>query len=497
MKRVGIYNRCSTEEESQRNALAIQAEESREIAVSKQWMIVEQYIESESGTTSVKRKEYLRMMQDIEEKRFDIIMIKSIDRLARNAKDWYLFLDCLVRNQTRLYLYLDHRFYQQDDALLTGIKAILAEQFSKDLSQKIKNAHRRRQNKRSGLNITRPMFGWERIGRNEYEVCEKEKEYFRIACDLVEQGYGYRRITNTMFELGARQKNGKRISDVLWRNMLRSPRAHGTVILHQEEYDFEQKKRVKLPETEWIFIENALPPLISKEYHDKLIGILDKNAQKTDSRKARVQNHGKHILSGKIKCAECGASYYRIMTGRQPEWKCAKRIKEGMKKGCDNVKLEEEELYKQLEMVCRKEYAALYSKTDGIQEELEILLKRTFDDKKVRKEAQEIEKRMEILQESKTKLLKKLLADVISDADYKQYYEKMIQEETALDIRYRKIQEEMKQYNKQKERIMQIKEAVEKEGIIEKAKTEEAIKKIDTILVEKDRTLKITFHAVR
>ena len=50
-ERVGIYNRCSTEEEAQMNALSIQAAESREIAQEMGWSIAEQYIESESGTT--------------------------------------------------------------------------------------------------------------------------------------------------------------------------------------------------------------------------------------------------------------------------------------------------------------------------------------------------------------------------------------------------------------------------------------------------------------
>lgn len=259
-----IYNRCSTEEESQKNALYIQAEESREIAAKKGWCVLEQYVEAQSGTTAAGRKEYRRMLADIEAGRFTLVMIKSIDRLARNAKDWYLFLDCLTRNHTRLYLYLENKFYEQEDALVTGIKAILAEQFSRELSDKIKNAHRRRQQKQSGYNITREMFGWDKVSKDSYRVNEKEAEYFRLACSLAEQGYGYRKIGNELYEQGARSKNGGRISDVQWRKMLYSEKAHGAVVLHTSEYDFTEKKRRKLPETEWIIIENALPPLISR-----------------------------------------------------------------------------------------------------------------------------------------------------------------------------------------------------------------------------------------
>lgn len=370
MNRVAIYNRCSTEEESQRNALHVQAQESRELAEENGWCVVAQYIESQSGTTSAKRKEYQKLLQAMEEKQFDIVMVKSIDRLTRNTKDWYLFLDSLVRNQIRLYLYLERKFYQSDDALITGIKAILAEQFSKELSQKIKNAHRRRQEKQSGFNITRDMFGWEKIGKNTYQICEEEAAYFRHACVLVEQGYGYHRIAKTMYEMGARQKNGNRISEVVWRNMLRSPHAHGAVVLRETEYDFDAKRKVKLPKEETIIIENAIPPLISDKYHQKIIEILDSNANKVKEKQVREKrneknqekrsmtygineenqsiqsprNYGKHALSGKVICASCGAPYYRI----KGVWKCSTFLKQGRENGCRNPNVTDKELERQL-----------------------------------------------------------------------------------------------------------------------------------------------------
>lgn len=283
MQRVAIYNRCSTEEEAQKNALEVQAAESLELVETKKeegWVIVAQYVELESGTSTKKRREYLKMVEDIRQNKFDIIVVKSIDRLARNAKDWYLFLDCLMKHNTRLYLYLERKFYQSEDALVTGIKAILAEEFSKELSAKIKNAHRRRQMKQSGLNITREMFGWNKIGKDVFERNEKEAAYFRLACQLAEAGCGFRKISNALYEAGARSKNGGRISEVQWRNMLRSPRAYGTMVLHKREYDFVRKETKKLPEEEWIFIENALPALISWEYYEKIQRILDDRAKK-------------------------------------------------------------------------------------------------------------------------------------------------------------------------------------------------------------------------
>lgn len=282
MQRVAIYNRCSTEEEAQKNALEVQAAESLELVEAKKeegWQIVAQYVELESGTSTRKRKEYQKMVEDIKQNKFDIVVVKSIDRLARNAKDWYLFLDCLLKHNTRLYLYLERKFYQSEDALVTGIKAILAEEFSKELSAKIKNAHRRRQQKQSGLNITREMFGWNKIGKDEFEINQQEAAFFVLACELVEVGCGFRRISNALYEAGARSKSGKRISEVQWRNMLRSPRAYGTVILHKKEYDFVRKEKKEMPEEEWIVIKDALPALISYAYYEKIQQILDTRAR--------------------------------------------------------------------------------------------------------------------------------------------------------------------------------------------------------------------------
>jgi hypothetical protein len=100
-----------------------------------------------------------------------------------------------------------------------------------------------------------------------------------MACQLVEAGCGFRKISNALYEVGARSKAGKRISEVQWRNMLRSQRAYGTVVLHKKEYDFIRKEQKQLPEEEWIIVDDALPALISFEYYEKIQEILDVRAR--------------------------------------------------------------------------------------------------------------------------------------------------------------------------------------------------------------------------
>ena len=67
----------------------------------------------------------------MKEDKYDIIVIKSLDRLNRSAKNWYLFVEELMMYDKLLYIYMDQSFYHTDDNLLAGIRAILAEQYSR------------------------------------------------------------------------------------------------------------------------------------------------------------------------------------------------------------------------------------------------------------------------------------------------------------------------------------------------------------------------------
>lgn len=104
MLRAVIYARCSTEEESQKDALVKQVAEAKECVMKNGWLLVDSYVESRSGTTTKGRKEYNRLFDDMTQDKFDIIVIKSQDRLMRNTKDWYLFVDRLTTQLSLIHI---------------------------------------------------------------------------------------------------------------------------------------------------------------------------------------------------------------------------------------------------------------------------------------------------------------------------------------------------------------------------------------------------------
>lgn len=509
MERVGIYNRCSTEEESQRNALAAQVMESREIAWQKGWEIAEQYVESETGTVSYKRREYQRLLEDMERGRFDIVMIKSIDRLMRSAKDWYLFLNRLTENRLRLYIYIEGKFYTPDDNLISGIKAILAEDFSRELSKKIKNAHRRRQEKKSGCNITCEMFGWNKVAKDTYEINEKEAEYYRTAFLLAGEGKGFYTISNILYELGARGRQGQKISQTQWRKMLYTPRAHGTMVLNRRVYNFDLKKYENVPKEKWVVMEDALPPIVSKEYQDHVIALLRQRAgnsrvgrkgrEEADGeteKKDKGKPHGKYELSGKLKCACCGKYYYRVGNpgGKEVLWKCAGFLESGRVKGCGNLSLVEEEVMETLETAFKEHYKAFFESIEMQEKILGPLmdaLGKALNPGKDEKEADRIGKEYQKLSTKKDILMEKLLSSVIDDGEFRKYNDEISQKMQALEDRLKGIRAEHEPYNYYETRLRRIKEAVEEEKLIPRAITRELLGHVRQITVHTDGLLSV------
>ena len=510
--RVGIYNRCSTEEEAQKNALVIQAEESREIAIRKKWIIAAQYIESESGTSTKNRTEYQRLLEDMEKDVYDIVMIKSIDRLMRSAKDWYLFLNRLTENNKRLYIYIEDKFYTPDDNLISGIKAILAEEFSRELSKKIKNSHNRRhelhkQNKPAGLNISRPMFGWDKVEKDVYKINEVEAEVYREAFDLAQSGKGFYTIANVMYNRGIRSKSGKKISSTQWQKMIYSPRAHGTVVVHTREYSFETHKYTNLPPEEWIHIENALPPIVSKEYQQEVIQAIENRRVHCQFGEYRrdMSKVGQYDLSRKIVCSECGCIYYRtrfVSRGQKLiEWKCSTALEVGRKAkselGCDNINLIDSEIHKVIEKACRQQYESLFGMQQNIIDEALDAVKKAIQSDSSEKELCKLRKEYENLCRKKNVLFDKLMDETIENNEFTIYNRKLEEQMSPLLEKIHSLEEKSSTYATYEERLAVIKESLQDGDIINQATTQELISKVEKIIVYPSHKIDIIFDKAK
>ena len=263
--RAVYYARCSTEDENQKDALIRQAAEAEETIRAKGWLLVDAYVESRSGTSRKGRREYNRLYEDLDRNRFDVVVIKSQDRLMRNTRDWYLFADRLNRAGKRLYFYLENTFYSPEDALLTGIKAILAEEYSRELSKKMNLAHQKRQQNNGKPVLTSKSYGYRRTADGAIELIPEEAAVKRRMYELCADGLGGRKIAAVLAAEGVRSRAGKPFSGTDIIRMVRNPMNKGTVVMNRKHYDFNTGKTLPTPPGGQYVYAGKIPAIVSEE----------------------------------------------------------------------------------------------------------------------------------------------------------------------------------------------------------------------------------------
>ena len=344
MKRAVYYARVSTQEEAQLRALPKQIQECKDVIKDKGWKLIDGYIdEGKSGTQVKGRKDYRRLLDDLETDKFDIVVIKSQDRLQRNPGDWYIFVDKLLKNEKKLYLYLENKFFQpSEDALITGIKAILAAEYSRDLSKKLSNSAQRRIEKvRNGENVTamgtNMCYGYY-IEDGKWKVDHEQAKITKIIYQLYLKHDSIRKVVDEINYLGYRnQRGGLFCADSVAR-ILKNPRYKGTLVVNRFHRNFDTKSIIENPPEEWVTLDNAFEAVVTPEEWAEV------NQRLSAKRGAkRGKNISRDPLGGKLVCSQCGAILWRHKSNGYYNWYCSRKMSRG-KVACNGVSISQKRL---------------------------------------------------------------------------------------------------------------------------------------------------------
>lgn len=506
--RAVIYCRCSTDEECQIDALQKQVIEARACVEEHAWRLVDQYVESRSGTTSKERAEYLRLVDDMTGPKFDIIVIKSQDRLMRNTKDWYLFLDQMLANGKRLYLYLERKFYTTEDALVTGIKAILAEEYSRELSKKIVNAHRHRQQKGGRVMLTDQVLGFKKLPDGNVRIIEAEAELIRRIFQYCAAGYGSRTIANILQKEGVKSKRGNDMTPATIRKIIRNPLFKGVFVMNRQHFDFETKRTVKNPEEQWIYQEGIVPAIVDEGLWERANQAMSSRAEQNQRQggKSIGSNKGTYLLSGKLVCGHCGRPYYRTCrhgysdSGRTIiEWKCSGYITGGRRcknhgeqlykeeplqhtEGCDSVHIDEEVLLKSLEQTISRYYQLGREQKEKIIQKAMCLLEQSLDGSTSQKTLERLQREEEELIRKQQILLDKLLDGIVSDTEYDIKHQVLETHIRGLEAKKRDLQSKPDEQAGIRKRLEEIKNKLEHGGL-ERAAVGAMLKQVEHMVV--------------
>lgn len=320
-KRVAAYARVSMESDRLNHSLSAQVSYYSELIQNNpEWIYAGVYADSGiSGTGIKKRTEFQRLIADCDAGKIDIVLTKSISRMARNVVD---LLDTVRHLKS---IGVEVRFEKEninslssDGELLLTILAGFSEEESKNISDNIKWAIQKKFSQ--GKQWHTAPFGYRWNGET-FIVQEDEADAVRWIYDRFLKGEPLGKTYRWLKE------NGYPSSKHFVRYVLQNPSYTGDVVL--QRYFTENHRTHKT-------IKNTgqMPKYLVKNNHEAIIRKETFDAVQKKIQESYEFNPAAHRIvkpscfSAKIICGKCGEHYVKGMTktnrfdGLQEHWLC-------------------------------------------------------------------------------------------------------------------------------------------------------------------------------
>ena len=348
-RRVGAYCRVSTLLESQQLSLETQMEGFKQkIARTPGWKLVDIYAdEGITGTSTKKRKEFRRMIQDAQDGKIDTIITKSISRFARNTLDCLKYVDDL--KQIGVNVFFEKENIRTDDPTSNFQLALLGA-ISQDESNSIGLNRRWAYQQRfanGDYNIgSNRILGYD--GVDGKLVPNQDAWIIREIFERYVAGESYSGICRALAEKGAKTLRGGKFTVEAVRYILSNETYVGDKhLMKQPPTDYLTHQPMKRSDYKDYYLTDDHEGIVSRELWDRAQAI--KKGFK-DNLKNGVMGAGEHhFLYGKVFCGECGAPFVRRTLKTKggvyyKAWNCRERQKGQKGNGCRCRLISEESL---------------------------------------------------------------------------------------------------------------------------------------------------------
>ena len=278
-----------------------------------------------SGYTFEQREGYQAMRRELMAHWLDILVVKDFSRFSRRNSRGLVELEDLRDAGVRIISIGDGiDFPNDDDWLKIQFQFLLNEMPVTDTSRKVKSVIRRRQ--ADGKWICAAPYGYIVNKQQQFEVVPTEAEIVRRIYRLYVDGWGYKRIANSLTDDGIptprmTERERKIAEGEDYRRSVKSAWSIVTIqtILDNDFYigtlrqgKYQRAKingrDVRRDETEQIVIENHHQPIIDYRTFATVRSLREKRA-KYNYRGVKINDN---VYSGFLECGDCGAPMFAL-----------------------------------------------------------------------------------------------------------------------------------------------------------------------------------------
>ena len=318
--RLGAYCRVSSNSADQLHSFAAQIRYYKDYErKNPPYKLVDVYAdEGLSGTDMKKRDELNRLIRDCKLGKIDRIITKSVSRFARNTQELLVALRSL--KEMGVSIYFEEQGIDSDKMnmeVLVTFPGMAAQQESVTISDNMRWSYQKRME--SGeFNCCAPAYGDDLVD-GQLIVKEDEAAVIRRIFDLYLQGIGKQNIANILNAEGVPRRYGQK----KWYHntvnyVINNERYMGDALL-QKKFTTDTlpfKKKRNRGEKPQYYVENSNPPIVSRETYQAA-----QELQK--SRNISHKHGGVYVLTGILRCPECGRTFRRLLLNDTAYWLCS------------------------------------------------------------------------------------------------------------------------------------------------------------------------------
>lgn len=412
--------------------------------------------------TNFERPQFKQMMEDIEDGKINMVIVKDLSRFGREYAQMGLYIEHYFEEKGVRFISIAENYDSQkgSDNLVLPFTNVINSYYTRQVSAKTKAAHRARAKEGMFLGAHAP-FGYDKDPNDRHKLIidPPAAEVVQMIFNLFADGVGYVKMTKILREkkiLNPQAYFNRNHPDYYekdyWRkdfdwhatsirSILDNPVYIGDAVFGRTRTKgFFDKRREKVPKKDWIVYKNAHPAIISEELWDTVHQMM--NAKRRPNVKGELQP-----FAGLVKCADCGSSLnvsFDKKRGVYTGFSCWV-YKNYSKERCSSHYISWNALY-QIVLDNIRSHANIAQCAEEQYLEMLVNLKtdqQKQDVKKIKVELQRIEKRLSEVSAVIKRLYEDLALGRINEERYDDMYYGFNEEEKELKNKQKTLQKEL------------------------------------------------------
>lgn len=284
------------------------------------------YVDDGYTGTNFNRPGFQKLLEDIDLGFVSTVIVKDMSRLGRDYLQVGYYTDTYFPDRNIRFIAVnDGVDSAEGENELAPFRNVMNEMYARDVSRKVRSAHRIRGN--SGEPLAQPPYGYMKSPENKKkwiidpEAATVVRDIFQMALE----GKGNDTIAHILQNQEIlipmaywREKGLPRGGKVVQPNPYKWSKSTVDKILSQQEYcgdivnfktyskSFKQKARLKNPEENWVIFKNVHEPIIDRDVWEQV----QKLTANTKRRSPKPENGPKNMFADFLYCADCGSKLW-------------------------------------------------------------------------------------------------------------------------------------------------------------------------------------------